>query len=238
MKSAKSVNSPAAFQLKGSMLTLTVLQLFQSDIEIFAAQLDQLVKKTPNFFRNAPIVIDLEKLLDGYHIIDFGRMKDELLKHGLIPVGVRHANDHHIKEATRAGLGIIPSAVGKSETKVTSEQQPTKTTNSSNSKIITQTVRSGQQVYAPGGDLIILSSVSPGAELMADGNIHVYGTLRGRALAGVNGDMQARIFCRKLEPELISIAGYYKLRDDIKVPKNQQEIQIYLAEEKLVIEAI
>jgi septum site-determining protein MinC len=83
-------------------------------------------------------------------------------------------------------------------------------------KIITSPVRGGQQIYAQGGDLVVISSVSPGAELLADGNIHVYGPMRGRALAGIKGDTKARIFCQQLTAELVSIAGQYKVSEDLR----------------------
>ena len=76
--------------------------------------------------------------------------------------------------------------------------------------------RGGQQIYAQGGDLVVVSSVSPGAELLADGNIHVYGPMRGRALAGIKGDTKARIFCQQLTAELVSIAGQYKVSEDLR----------------------
>ena len=83
-------------------------------------------------------------------------------------------------------------------------------------KVITSPVRGGQQIYAQGSDLVVISSVSPGAELLADGNIHVYGPMRGRALAGVKGDTKARIFCQQLSAELVSIAGQYKVSEDLR----------------------
>ena len=82
-------------------------------------------------------------------------------------------------------------------------------------RIVTEPVRSGTQIYARGGDLIVTAAVSPGAELVADGNIHVYGPLRGRALAGASGDTSARIFCSRLEAELVSIAGRYLVSEQL-----------------------
>jgi septum site-determining protein MinC len=97
-------------------------------------------------------------------------------------------------------------------------------------------VRSGQQFVAKGGDLIVTSSVSHGAELLADGSIHIYGALRGRALAGLSGDVDARIFCHSLEAELVSIAGYYRLSDAIE-PVNAP-CQIFLVGEQIHIERL
>ena len=101
---------------------------------------------------------------------------------------------------------------------------------------MTQPIRSGMQVYAKETDLIITNSVSIGAEIMADGNIHVYGALRGRALAGMKGDKNARIFCQSLEAELVSIAGFYCLRDALSVPAGA--CQIYLKNDHIQVEAL
>ncbi|MBB5186391.1 septum site-determining protein MinC [Zhongshania antarctica] len=103
------------------------------------------------------------------------------------------------------------------------------------SKIITTPIRSGQQVYAPGGDLIIMAAVSAGAEVLADGNIHVYGALRGRALAGVKGDLSARIFCQSLEAELVSIAGTFKVDEDLRNEHWKTAVQIGRDEQSLCI---
>jgi len=105
---------------------------------------------------------------------------------------------------------------------------------SRSSKVITQPVRSGQQIYAKDQDLIILSSVSTGAELLADGHIHVYGTLRGRALAGIQGDKTARIFCSNLQAEMVSIAGQY-LMPDSKESSKKGAKQILIEKDHLKI---
>jgi septum site-determining protein MinC len=103
--------------------------------------------------------------------------------------------------------------------------------------MITHPVRSGQRIYST-GDLIILAQVSAGAEIMAEGNIHVYGSLRGRALAGVQGNTEARIFCSDLQAELISIAGNYKVSEDLNGTVLHQPVQIYLQNHTLVIKDI
>ncbi len=108
----------------------------------------------------------------------------------------------------------------------------------SNTKVIREPVRSGQQYYAKGGDLIVLSPVSHGAELLADGNIHVYGPLRGRALAGVTGDTSAHIFCQSLEAELISIAGNYKISEDMDQAVWRLAVDIYFEDGRLHIQPL
>lgn len=106
------------------------------------------------------------------------------------------------------------------------------------SKVVTKPVRSGQQVYAEGADLILMAPVSEGAEVLADGHIHVYGTLRGRALAGVKGDLEARIFCQQLEAELVSVAGQFVLNDKIRESCWKKPAQIYLQNESIQVEEI
>lgn len=224
-----------AFQLKGSMITFTVLQLLSANNEAFTAQLELLAHQTPNFFKYAPIIIDLERLLESDQVIDFAHIKSELQRHSLVPVGIRHANDLHTQAAIQAGLALLSSS--KPETHKSSISANNASKNNT-SKIITQPVRSGQQIYAQNTDLIVLAPVSAGSELLADGNIHVYGPLRGRAIAGVSGDRSARIFCLKLEAELIAIAGYYRLNEDMKIPKGTNGIQVFLEDEKLLLQAI
>jgi septum site-determining protein MinC len=105
-------------------------------------------------------------------------------------------------------------------------------------KLITQPVRSGQQIYARGGDLVVCAPVSPGAELLADGHIHVYGPLRGRALSGVLGNVNAYIFCQSLEAELISVAGQYRISENLKDTCWKQPAKIYLQEGHLQIQTL
>jgi septum site-determining protein MinC len=105
-------------------------------------------------------------------------------------------------------------------------------------KIITEPVRAGQQVYAKNGDLIALAQVQPGAELMADGNIHIYSSLRGRAHAGVGGDANARIFCRSMEAQLISIGGIYLVNDEIEQEFLGQPVQIGCQNETIVMQRL
>jgi septum site-determining protein MinC len=215
-----------SFQLKGGLYPLTALQLLENNLAVFEQQLESKIQQAPKFFQHAPVVIDLQKLKSG-NTLDFNKLKDILLKKQLIPVGIKSASLEQQSAAILAGLAIFQE--GNKEAKA--EKTPIKTQQSiasspekeeqeseirgSNSKVITEPVRSGQQIYARGGDLIVIAPVSQGAELLADGHIHVYGPLRGRALAGVTGDQNAHIFCQSLEAELISIAGQYKISEDI-----------------------
>ncbi|UZE96973.1 septum site-determining protein MinC [Alkalimarinus alittae] len=163
-------------------------------------------------------------------------------------------------EAEQAAVHAIEDIVAATETaeikdatsanSETQDTQPTEKTaqpaedaevvevKSHETRIIYQPVRSGQQVYAQNGDLIVLAQVSAGAEILADGNIHVYGPLRGRALAGVKGNTKARIFCHSLEAELVSIAGQYKISEDLQNGSWKKPAQIHLSDETLTVKAL
>ncbi|MGB6976211.1 MAG: septum site-determining protein MinC [Gammaproteobacteria bacterium] len=223
--------STTAFQLKGSLFTFTILQLLQDGFEAIEQQLVKLAKQTPAFFKHTPIIIDLQKLTNQQTPIDWQGLQQLLRRQGLIPVGVLNATSDQAETAQTAGLALLTQNRGDDQEKPQPQQTPV-------SKLITQPVRSGQQIYARKSDLIVLASVSPGAELMADGNIHVYGALRGRALAGVMGDTNARIFCQKLEAELISIAGYYKLKEESDLTTEPCPVQIYLENQHVKIAKI
>jgi septum site-determining protein MinC len=218
-----------AFELKGNLLSLLVLRIFQNDYDVLCAQLLEKLTQAPQFFQNAPLVLELHT--SEPLNFSLSNLVEFLRQHRLMPVAIRGGNLEQQAEAIKLGLGILPEAKEKSSRR---EATP----NNTAAKIITQPVRSGQQVFAPHGDLIILSTVSAGAEVLAHRHIHVYGTLRGRALAGVNGDVQARIFCQHLDPELVSIAGQYQISDDIPETMRGKAAQIYCEEEQLKIQVL
>jgi septum site-determining protein MinC len=258
------------FELKGSLFTLTVLQLFENDLALLESQLKERVKMAPGFFNHTPVVIDLHSLPESKQDLDFFELRELLLSFSIIPVGVKGAKPsiHTLLEA--AGLATLaeaktPRLKPKPETKDEQSQaqskqlkaepeteQPKESSSSTETatkeeskaapklpatKIVKQTIRSGRQIYAS-GDLVIIGSVSPGAEILADGNIHIYGTLRGRALAGVRGDQSAAIFCHSIQAELISIAGIYLLSEDLPADKIGGSVHIFLENEKLQIDLI
>lgn len=230
-----SVQAPI-FQLKGSLFTFTVLQLLSFEPAVFQEQLSARVRQAPKFFQQAPIVIDLQKLNDPENHLDLSWLVDQLRAHGLLPIGLRSSQIVHQEASLSLGLAVLPETKQELPTTNTKkEPQPAKAAvvPIQAAKLITQQVRAGQQIYAQGGDLIVVATVNPGAELLADGNIHIYGALRGRALAGINGNASARIFCQQLDAELISIAGHYWLKEDIASTYSQQAITIYLEEERL-----
>lgn len=219
-----------AFKLKGSVLTVSVLQLLHIDDNRLEQQLQEVVQKNINFFQHMPVIIDLQKLYSSQENINFVDMMASLRSKGFVPVGILHGNEKQILDAVTAGLAVLPNKK--------STQAPSAPKRTDRSKVISQPIRSGQQVYAKNTDLIVLASVSHGAEILADGNIHVYGALRGRAIAGATGDTNARIFCHKLEAELVSIAGYYKVQDELRTVGTENGVQVFLEEEHIVIAPI
>lgn len=223
--------------LKGSLFTMTAIQLTEMDLEHFGEKLLNTVNQSPKFFQHAPIILDIQQLEQSTRSIDFPALIKQLRQYQIIPVGIRGGNDLQKKLAIEFGLAVFPS-----DKHTSSQQQTVKPVNNQNAApsekkiekkvkvevvknktlLITQPVRSGQRIYAKQGDLIITAPVSHGAEILADGNIHVYGPLRGRALAGVNGDVNARIFCQHMEAQLIAIAGRYLVNE--QVPKSDPAV--------------
>ena len=189
---------------------------------------------------------------------------DLLKTRGLVPVAIRGGIPGRVEEARTLGLGILewdrasaakkppaaangdsapkqPTATARVSASAPSAPQPAAAKPAPSeppppSLVLSQPLRSGQIVYADEGrDAIALAAVNQGAELIADGNIHVYSTLRGRALAGARGNDQARIFCQRLEAELISIAGVYVNADELPKDKLGKPAQIFLRDGSLVI---
>jgi septum site-determining protein MinC len=145
-------------------------------------------------------------------------------------VGVQNAQPAQLEAASQAGLAsFAPNAASQPRSVPAAAPAAPKT------RLVTEPVRSGTQIYARGSDLIVTAPVSAGAELVADGNIHVYGVLRGRALAGASGDAAARIFCTRLEAELVSIAGHYLVSEQLPAGVQSAPVQIALVDEQLTI---
>jgi septum site-determining protein MinC len=231
--------SQEAFKLKASLFTLTTFHLFNADPSLLQQQLKPLIDQTPQFFQQLPIILDLSSLqLNPEQSIDFPAIISCLRRYGLIPVGVRSGSAQQQTFAIQAGLAILPN-VKLDPTETSAAKVPLTPTYTA--KVITQPVRSGQQIYAKNSDLIVLTSVSPGAELLADGSIHIYGRLKGRALAGVTGNPNTHIFCQALDAELVAIAGHYWLSEDLhdlQQALNKGGVHISLYQERLQIKAL
>jgi septum site-determining protein MinC len=225
MSQTEPLDQDPVFQLKGSMLAITVLELARNDLEGLDRQLAAKVAQAPNFFSNAPLVLALDKLPANGGAVDLPGLMRVCRQHGLRTLAIRASRIEDIAAAIAVDLPVLPPSGARERALDLNEgvvakkpEKPEKPAEPSikPTKIITSPVRGGQQIYAQGSDLVVISSVSPGAELLADGNIHVYGPMRGRVLAGVKGDTKARIFCQQMSAELISIAGHYKVSEDLR----------------------
>lgn len=233
ISNASATLEVTSFVLKGSMYALTSLQLQNTRLDNLDEHIKLKIAQAPKFFQNSPIVIDLSKLPEE-EIPDFNTLLKTLRTNGLIPIGMRKSPNELVNNAALLNnLAIL--AENKAEAK-NNNQNTAQDIAEPTCKVITTPVRSGQQVYARGGDLIILAPVSHGSEILADGSIHVYGPLRGRALAGVMNNNNAHIFCQSLEAELVSIGGAYQVSENLRDSHWKQAVHIYLNENNLQID--
>jgi septum site-determining protein MinC len=226
--------------VQGALFTVMVVRAGMLRDPAFAYELAQQVERSPRFFQSAPVVLDL-KGADGFtDASEFAGAAQLLREHTLALVGVQNAEPGQLGAAAAAGLAsFAPSATQPSRR----TPQPAAAAAAAavvpppraSARLVTGPVRSGTQIYARGTDLVVTASVSPGAELVADGNIHVYGPLRGRALAGASGDTGARIFCSRLEAELVSIAGRYLVSEQLPAEQRGFPVQIALVDDQLTI---
>lgn len=233
-----AAESPA-FQFKGSMLPFTVLELETRDLARIEAELPARLAQAPGFFEYAALILGVEKVTgEG---LDVAAVVDLLRVHRLLPIAVRGGDDAICDQVRGIGLAWFPAqpeAAARRPASIRRDQSSAAKTPVIVGKTHRGTVRSGQQVAALDGDLVIVGAVNPGAEVLAAGSVHVYGPLRGRALAGIHGDATAAIYCRELEAELLSIAGTYKRREDIEPDQIGGAVQVHLSEERLRILAL
>ncbi|MBK1841209.1 septum site-determining protein MinC [Azospirillum sp. YIM B02556] len=244
MSSASQVaERDVPFQLRGNSFTMMVLKVFAPTSPEFFTQLNVKVRQAPNFFRNAPVVLDFDDLPESI-VFDLAAFVAQVQAQHLLPVGFQGGPQPVREAAAAAGLTPMPSGRAAKLEEVVKAPDPRQPGAQGQAPIpapqvlvevvhrptlvVTEPVRSGMRVYAEKTDLIVTSSVSPGAELLADGNIHVYGALRGRALAGFSGDAKARIFCHSLEAEVLSVAGNYRVSEDISSDFYKKAVQVFL----------
>ena len=228
---ANALNSKA-FKLKGRLYTLTVLTIVSIDNKLLVEQLNEVVRQAPKMFQQAPIVLDCTEV--SHKSFDLQECCNQLRQKGLIPIAIQGGNSYLNTLAQGLGLAVL-NASSNHDKPLDSSTGSGAASKTKTTKTITTPVRSGQQIVST-GDLVVTSAVSHGAELLADGHIHIYGALRGRALAGIEGNKSARIFCQSLEAELVSIAGFYRLSDAIDVIKGP--CQIFLQDDQIQIESI
>ena len=269
MTVALPATAPTSFEIKSANLPLVALLLKSPDIALLAGELRQRFGDIADFFDNDPMVLDLSPLqavaanastLQARDSIDFSALLELLRGYRLVPIAVKGGSSAQMAAALASGLVAAPDArlssnKPRNESEEQQQQVPVRAATQPRAAqqqapappqgalIIDKPLRSGQQIYARGRDLVVLSMVNAGAEVIADGHIHVYAPLRGKAMAGARGNADARIFSMALDAELLSIAGVYRtsetpLPDSVKGKPAQVRLISSDEGDKLVMDAI
>jgi septum site-determining protein MinC len=241
---ARPASPPETFRLRASNYSLLTLRLLTGDVQAVLPALGDQFRKAPGFLRFAPIAIGLDDL--GGEQVDFPALIQGLRALEILPIGVVGGAQPLRAAAAGAGLPTLRPA-GQRETEVEApspvgappvNMAPAPAAEAprpamARTMMITQAVRAGQRIYAQGSDLIIVGSVNAGSEVIADGNIHIYGSLRGRAVAGASEDGEARIFAQNFDPELVAISGFYAVREGLSATPIGRGVQVRLDGEQL-----
>jgi len=224
-----------AVEIKGEMLLFNVLHLHSPNTVKIRQGLQHKRDSSPQLFANSPLVLDGATLGSACRDLDMQALRALVIDLGFIPVGMRNIPEECLQSATQAGWSVLRSARAvPPRTERAIAREPV-TAQKPSVEVVDRPVRSGQQVYFPSGDVVVLQHTSAGSEILAGGSVHVYGSLRGRVLAGIHGDTSARIFCQKLEAELVAIAGNYRLLDEMDTDLKGQPAMVWLEGEKLRI---
>ncbi|TXH89279.1 MAG: septum site-determining protein MinC [Rhodoferax sp.] len=253
---AKQTAAPKSFEIKSAQLPLVALLVHTTDwqqlqhelLAEFGPQGD-----SPDFFDHDALVVDFSALPQDTPVDDIVPLLRTLRQCNLMPVAMRGASDSWMQAAQELGLCKAEPEVHRqsksapaSETAAVQVQEVVREVvrevPGPATMVVDKPLRSGQKVYARGGDLVVLAPVNPGAEVVADGNIHVYSSLRGKAMAGARGNANARVFALSLDPELVSIAGVYRTSENPLAPDVRGKCaQVRLSNdglEKLLFEAL
>ena len=237
-----------SFEIKSASLPLVSFVMKSADIAQVAQDLQTRLGDTPDFFDNDPVLVDLQHLEEQAGPLDLPALVQLLRSFRMNPVALRPNNAANEAAAILAGLFLTTEARTLPQSPATQEvvrevevirEVVREVASGGSAMVVDKPLRSGQHLYAKGGDLVMLAMVNPGAEIMADGHIHVYAPLRGKAIAGAKGDTSARIFTNSLEAELLSIAGVYRT-SDAPLPKEVagKAAQVCLVGDKLLMLAL
>lgn len=261
MTDATRAQAPACLDIKSANLPLVALMLKSTDLQAVQEELNRRLGDVPDFFDNEPLLIDLSGALAAARragheaqAIDFAALLALLAPYKVKPIAVRGGSAEHMAAAQAAGLLSAPEARVVASSPPSAEPTPApgsvsepvpaaEPSPASGALLIDKPLRSGQQIYARGRDLVVMAMVNAGAEVIADGSIHVYAPLRGKAIAGARGNTQARIFAQSLEAELLSIAGIYRtsevpLAPAVRGKPAMVRLLTQDGEEKLIMQAL
>ena len=243
------------FRLRGANFNLLVLRLLDHRPEVVVPAIGDQVRRAPGFLRFAPIVLGLNDIQVPPAEVDFPGLIQGLKELEIMPIGTTGGTAEMRNVAISYGLPPVRSIGGKeTDEDITAAPAPaaneaaqaapppplpiTKPAAARATMVVDQPVRAGQRIWAEGSDLIITSTVNAGAEVIADGNIHVYGALRGRAIAGGASNMEARVFALNFDPELVSIAGFYAVREGFPAAQIGKAMQVRLVGERMRFDPI
>ena len=254
-----------AGELKIGQVGIANLRVRTLDVARLAAEMADRVKRAPKLFARAAVIVDFGGLPGTPDAATARALLDGLREAGVLPVALAWGSSDNEKLSVELGLPLLAkfraqyestagaaataapvgaASAASSSQKIAAEAAPTRAEAKAPAKsapagqpglIQATPVRSGQQVYADNRDLTVLTTVGAGAEVIADGSVHIYGALRGRALAGAQGNEKARIFCRAFHAELVAIAGNYKVLEDIPRELHGKAVQVWLENEELKI---
>ena len=246
-----------AFKIKNASPHIFVLHILTTDMAAVTRQLAEKLAQTPDFFTATPIALGLAAIAEHDAIPDFATLTARMRQLGLHPAGVLGGSQAQQEAAMQAGLGLFRESAGRPRLPEPEAVEPPPAAPDApeppasgqieaaepaaqtwSTLIIDKPVRTGQRIHAAGANLVVLASVNAGAELIADGDIHVYAPLRGRALAGARGDTGARIFTQSMEAELVSVAGNFKVLEDVPAALKGKPAQVRLDGEKVVMQAL
>ena len=246
-----------AFKIKTGNLPVLKLHLLTTDMLQLQKELALRLEKTPDFFADTPVLLDLSAIAGLHEVPDFSGLTSFMLKHRMCAAGIVGGSGDQRDAAAKAGLvqflsvGVSPKKAPESTPTVTEPPvveppvakqaelpgfaQESPVVGLRPTLVIDKPVRTGQTIYAEGANLVVLGVVNAGAELIADGDIHVYAPMRGRAIAGAKGNESARIFMQGMEAELLSIAGCFKVFEEA-MPERAKPAQVRLEGSRLLIE--
>jgi septum site-determining protein MinC len=260
MRATTAVTEPL-LELKFGQVGIANLRLNVADADALRAEIDQKVAAAPQLFGRAPVILDLSRLPELPSAAQAQALLDAIRSAGMLPVGLSYSTTENEQLAKALNLPLLakfravyeplnggdnaaaakapapsrPKSVAKAAAPADAAAPVAATASNLRQD---KPVRSGQQVYARGRDLIVNATVANGAEVIADGSIHIYGRLSGRALAGAQGDASARIYCLDFQAELVSIAGRYRVFEDLPAELRGKPVQAWLDGERLLIEAL
>jgi septum site-determining protein MinC len=255
-----AVDYAQAGELKFGQVGIANLRVRTLDVHQLANEMRERVQRAPNLFGRAAVVLDFGGLSNTPSLDEARALVDGLREVGVFPVALAYGTKDVDAMSQALGLPLLAKfraqyEHGEGEPEPTTTSKASKASKANESSpapasakpapaksapglVHASPVRSGQQVYADNRDLSVVSTVGAGAEVIADGSIHIYGPLRGRALAGAQGDESARIFCREFHAELVAIAGHYKVLEDIPAELHGKAVQVWLEQGQLKLAAL